>query len=64
MERPRQVTVLTGWSQGGREWKQGHHSSAGQEMRAAAVAGYFLRTRLGFPELLLVFEFSKEVSLL
>jgi hypothetical protein len=60
MERPRQVTVLTGWSQG-REWKQGHHSSAGQEMRAAAVAGYFLRTR--FPELLLVFEFSKEVSL-
>jgi hypothetical protein len=56
------VTVLTGWSQGGREWKQGHHSSAAQEMRAAAVAGYFLRTR--FPELLLVFEFSKEVSLL
>ena len=58
-ERLRAVGVLTGWS-GEREMKRGHASSEGQELRAAAVAHYFVRQR--FPQLLLVFEFSKEAD--
>lgn len=58
-ERVQAVAALTGWSPG-REMKRGHHSSEGHEMRVVAVVDYFLRAR--FPELLLVFEFSKEVS--
>ena len=57
-ERLQAVGVLTRWSEG-REMKRGHASSEGQEMRVAAVAGYFVRER--FPGLLLVFEFPKEV---
>lgn len=58
-ERLRAVGVLTGWS-GEREMKRGHASSEGQELRAAAVSHYFVRQR--FPQLLLVFEFSKEAD--
>jgi hypothetical protein len=53
------VGVLTGWSCE-REMKRGHASSEGQELRAAAVVHYFVRQR--FPQLLLVFEFSKEAD--
>ena len=53
-ERVHAVSVLTGWS-AGREMKRGHASSEGQEMRAAAVASYFVRERV--PGLLLVFGF-------
>ena len=38
--------------------QRGHQSADGQEMRAAAVARYFVRDR--FPGLLLVFEFTRE----
>ena len=58
-ERVHAVSALTGWREE-REMKRGHASSEGQEMRAAAVAGYFVRER--FPGLLLVFEFSKAWS--
>jgi hypothetical protein len=50
------VELLTGWDES--KMRRGHQSKEGQEMRAVAVAGYFLERR--FPSLLLVFEFSRE----
>lgn len=43
-QRLRAVGALTGWSDE-REMKQGHASSEGQKLRAAAVAHYFVRQR-------------------
>ena len=50
------VLAVTGWDDA--ETRKGHASAEGQEMRAAAVARYFLGDR--FRELLLVFEFARE----
>ena len=50
------VLALTGWDDA--EMQKGHAPAEGQEMRAAAVARYFLGER--FRELLLVFEFARE----
>jgi hypothetical protein len=54
-ERLSAVAALTSWGDGE---MRGHQSADGQEMRAAAVARYFVRDR--FPGLLLVFEFTRE----
>ena len=54
------VVTLTGWAEGGHEMRRGLASAEAAEMRAAAVAGYFLRER--FPGLLLVFELARDCT--